>query len=470
VNESQVIVVVADGARPDTLAAAMDRGDLPAMAGLRDEGGLHSVTSTFPSVTGPAYVPFLAGRYPGPVGLPGLRWFDRARKVTSFPDYTRSYIGYQLPLINLDLEAETRTIFELCPESVGTTGFIVRGLPKRARLATRTLRYVLRAAKTHFTADLGRWLQMDRDVTAEALDRLERERPRYAFIALAGTDKASHARGHGDPVVVDALRIVDDFVGELREQAMRKGIWDSTHLWVVSDHGHSPVREHEDLARFVRGLGYRTIAHPWVYAPRPEVGVMVSGNAMAHIYVDLHRRERHWWPDLRERWNPLVDALLARDSVDIVLLPHSPDRIAVVSRDRGTAFVERAGDLLAYRTADGDPLRLGEDFAGGEDAAYEATAGTDYPDSLVQIAHLAGSPRAGEIVLSAARDWDYRARYEPMPHVSSHGALHQEHMNVPLLVNRPVRERPRRTVDVFPATLAALGIPEPARLDGRSFV
>ena len=32
------------------------------------------------------------------------------------------------------------------------------------------------------------------------------------------------------------------------------------------------------------------------------------------------------------------------------------------------------------------------------------------------------------------------ARYEPIPHVSSHGALHREHMLVPLLLNRvPVR-------------------------------
>ena len=29
-----------------------------------------------------------------------------------------------------------------------------------------------------------------------------------------------------------------------------------------------------------------------------------------------------------------------------------------------------------------------------------------------------------------ARDWDLRSRFEPIPHVSSHGALHREHMHV----------------------------------------
>jgi hypothetical protein len=102
--------------------------------------------------------------------------------------------------------------------------------------------------------------------------------------------------------------------------------------------------------------------------------------------------------------------------------------------------------------------------------AYEATRHTDYPDSIVQIAHLASSPRSGDIILSAARDWDFRARYEPIPHVSSHGALHREHMTVPLLVNRPVARPPRRTTDVMPSSLVALGLAIPPSLDGESFL
>jgi hypothetical protein len=101
--------------------------------------------------------------------------------------------------------------------------------------------------------------------------------------------------------------------------------------------------------------------------------------------------------------------------------------------------------------------------------AYDATVDTDYPDALVQIAHLSASPRSGDVILSAARDWDYRARYEPIPHVSSHGALHREHMMVPLLLNRAPAASPRRTVDVMPSALTALGITVPKTLDGVSF-
>ena len=97
------------------------------------------------------------------------------------------------------------------------------------------------------------------------------------------------------------------------------------------------------------------------------------------------------------------------------------------------------------------------------------TASSDYPDALVQLAALAATPRAGDLVVSAARTWDLRSRWEPIAHRSTHGALHREHMLVPLVTNHPVAHRPRRTVDVMPSALTVLGVPRPNGLDGRSF-
>src|SRR5688500_19750732 len=124
-----VIVLIADGARPDTLRDALDSGVLPAMSRLRAEGGLHEITSTFPSVTGPAYTPFLMGRFPGSVGLPGLRWYDRSREACSFPDYSRSYVGYQMHAVNQDIDPAALTIFELVPASAAALRMIPRCLP-----------------------------------------------------------------------------------------------------------------------------------------------------------------------------------------------------------------------------------------------------------------------------------------------------------------------------------------------------
>ena len=466
-----VIVLIADGARVDTLSGAIDSGALPAMADVRRDGALYGVTSAFPSVTGPAYAPFLMGRFPGSVGLPGLRWFDRSREACSFPDYTRSYVGYQIGAVDRDIDPAASTIFELVPDSIGGLSVITRGLPPGRQLMTLTARSAWRAVRTHFRGDLHEWLRVDRDIAQGVIDCVRTRSASFVFAAFQGVDKMSHARGHASEDVVDALRIIDRTVGALRDDLEQRGLWDETSLWITSDHGHSRVRHHEDLARLVGGLGYRVLAHPWVYRLGADVAVMVSGNAMAHVYVDLERRDRPFRDGLSPRGRALAQHLLGRDSVDLLLTPVSDTLCEVRSRDRGNALVSQLGDRFAYHVTDGDPLGIGRDLVAVTAAeAHDATIETDYPDSVVQIARLAGSERAGDFILSAARDWDFRARYEPIPHVSSHGALHREHMMVPLLMNRPGARTPRRTADVMPSALAALGRAVPAGLDGESFV
>lgn len=462
-----VVILLADGARPDVLDAALDGGTLPALARLRDEGGLHAVTSCFPSVTGPAYAPFLMGRFPGPIGLPGLRWFDRAREVGTFPDYTRSYVGYQMNRVDRDIAADAPTIFELCETSLAALNVIGRGLPVAQRIGSITAKSAFRAATTHFSGNVAGWLGIDREVASQVRRRVREERPEFTFAALTGVDKVSHARGQSDPMILDALRIVDDAAAGIRADAEASGRWSDMSLWIVSDHGHSPVHHHEDLVKVVQAEGFRTMSHPWVFSRRPDVGVMVSGNAMAHLYLGVN--ERGGARDA-PRYERLAQRLLARPSVDL-LIQQRDGRVSVASAARGAATVWLDDAGYHYTREGGDPLLIGTDLTGvSSDAAYDATIDTDYPDSVVQIVHLATAPRSGEIILSAARDWDLRARYEPIPHLSSHGALHREHIMVPLLVNRPPRVTPRRTVDVMPSALAALGKPIPPGLDGESFV
>lgn len=463
-----VIILVADGARPDTLAAAMDGGALPALARLRAEGSAHTVVTAWPSVTGVAYTPFLMGRYPGPVGLPGLRWFDRSRGIGPLFGHTRSYVGAEMRHVDEDLRPDAPTMFELTTGKLGALNVIQRGLPWRDRVGFGP-RFVVRAALTHFRGNVRGWLAIDRDIGASLAARIRRDRPEFVFAALTGIDKTSHSEGHASEVVQDAMRIVDATAAEIRHDAERAGTWEDTHLWIVSDHGHSPVTAHDDLAEWCRDRGYRTLAHPWTFGHSQQVAVMVSGNAMAHLYLELSRRERPFWPQLREAWGATVDDLLARESVDLAILPHSPSRTEVRGRGRGAAFITLEGGRYTYRPETGDPLGIGPVGPVDADEALAATASSDYPDAIVQVATLVASPRCGEVVLSATRGWDFREKYEPIPHVSSHGALHREHMLVPLVTSQPVRRTPLRTVDVMPSALVALGRAVPPGLDGRAF-
>lgn len=463
-----VVVLVADGARLDAFRGPLH--GLPALRRLRDEGGLHALSTVFPSVTGPAYTPFMTGRFPGPIGVPGIRWFDRSRRACGWPGYSRSYVGVQFRRFDDDLNASAPTIFELVPNSLAALSVITRGLPESRRLGTLTARSAARVAFTHFRGRAEGWLDVDREVMEAIPRRVREERPDYVFAALAGMDKASHAHGHESPLVRAALAIVDATAGQLRSDAESGGWWEDTLLLVVSDHGHSEVRQHEDLVRVIADGGLRVMAHPWTLRPTCDVAVMVSGNAMAHLYLEPEVRERRWWPSLDSRWNLLAERLLGRDAIDLMLLPHSEHRCEVRSANRGRAVVGRDGGVFFYERTTGDPLGCGSDLRGSADDTHDALRNTDYPDAVVQIVNLAGSARSGDIILSASRGWDLRARYEPIPHRSAHGALHRDHMIVPLLTNRIPARTPRRTTDVFATTLAALGIPVPAGLDGASFL
>ena len=466
---ASVVIVVADGLRPDTLAAALDAGALPALSRLRAEGGLHTVASCFPSVTGPAYVPFLMGRHPGAVGLPGLRWLDRGRGRRAVRRRARSYAGIDGWSVNDDLDPGAPTLFELAP-GLGALSVVTRGLTRGRNIGAGP-GFALRVARAHFGGDVGAWLDIDRDVAAELRRRTRALRPRIVFAAFTGVDKSSHAAGQASPQVREALAIVDDAVAGLRLDAEADGRWRGMHLWLVSDHGHSSVEAHDDLARLLETWGHRVLSHPFLARSRADVAVMVSGNAMAHLYLEPAARARRSWTSHEERWGGLVGRLLSRPSVDLVLLPRAPDRCEVRAEGRGSAIVECLRDgRFAYRPIDGDPLALG---AGGESCAdgwLERSGGGDYPDAVLQIARLAAAARSGEIILSASRGWDFRGGWEPVPHLSTHGALHRDHMLVPLLLGRSAAELPRRTADVMPSALAALGIAAPDVIDGRSFL
>lgn len=466
-----VLVIVLDGVRPDTLRAALDAGHAPALARLRDEGGAHTITTVFPSVTGLGYVPFVAGRHPATAGIPGIRWFDRARTHLRRGSHSRSYVGWAMRYFDADLHADVGTLFQHARPSFGAMTMVAKGLRKRDWLG-RSFGWQLRGARIHFAkGGLGRWLDWDRDVAGRVAQHVRRHRPRFALTAVLTPDKVQHAEGQESPRLLDTIRIGDDMVAELRHDLEKAGRWEETRLMIVSDHGHSPVPQHDELVDVLTAQGLSVAAHPFAGRARTaDAVVMVSGNAMAHVYLDAQRRTRLGHDTLTGRWGEVTRALIDRESVDLALMPLGDDACLVHAKGRGDAIVRWRDGRYDYRPRDGDPLRL-EDGLTGLDAAaaWDACLPTEHPDALVQIAHIAAAARSGDVILSANREWDFRLKYEPVLHRSGHGALHREHMLVPLLVNRPVRGVARRTVDVGATAAAVLGVELPG-VEGTSFL
>ena len=458
-KETAAIVLVADGLRPEALDAAIRSGDVPELAAMRDLFGSHVVTTTFPSVTGVAYIPMLTGRHPAESGVPGLRWYDRARRLPALLGHSRSYVGTALRKIDDDLSPEASTVFELTGgNALGAAAFVARGLPRGNQL-DRGWRYAARVVRAHVTGDVTGWAALEEELAERLVMRIRRERPRFVFASFTAGDKAAHAAGADSPGVRRSIRLVDHVVARIRQDAERDGRWDSIHLWVVSDHGHSPVGRHFDLADALRDAGVRVRSHPWTLPDRSEAAVMVSGNSMAHVYLGLGRRGRQLWADLAPEWLPRTESVWSHAAIDLVASKLGPSSVEV-RRGARRAEILVGANGLSYRLSEGNPLGI-EPFEDLCDlAAHERTAGSEYPDGVVQLARLLLAERSGDLVVSASPGWDLRRRYEPIDHVSSHGALQAAHMLVPLVGNRRVTETPRRTADLYPAVLNALGVGE----------
>jgi arylsulfatase A-like enzyme len=312
-------------------------------------------------------------------------------------------------------------------------------------------------------------------VVDRVLRHLQRDRPQFAVMSFLTPDKYAHAFGAQAAPVRRSLRDVDDFVAEA-ERIARLGGWeDKLHVWLVADHGHANVTNHDELSDALRNEGYRVLAHPNIWVRNPDVALMVGGNAMAHVYVELHHRTRPWWPSLSSKWEAMHDLLLARPSVDLAAVALTDHVVRVSHHSRGRAAITRVRgathDLWSYVRETGDPLGVGTDLHDiTSTEAHAACSATDYPDGIVQLADVVPSARAGDIMLSASPGWDLRDRFEPTPHRSTHGALHREQMMVPLLIDAPSTITPLRTADVMPSALVRLGLSVPSGLDGQSWL
>jgi len=127
---------------------------------------------------------------------------------------------------------------------------------------------------------------------------------------------------------------------------------------------------------------------------------MVSGNAMAtSTWTSEIARDRSG-PIVKPPWTDLADALLARPSVDLAILPRR-DGAIVRSATRGEATVTAAHGRLSYRRTGGDPLgSVASSTPSRRTRRTMRTLSTDYPDSVVQSRQ---SPRPRARVISFCR-------------------------------------------------------------------
>ena len=446
-----VVIILLDGSRPDVLADLAAAGELPTFKKhFVDAGGFREATSVFPTLSGPAHLPLITGTHPGRANLPGIRWALRPTgKRGVFFRRTRSYMApFRARKLNRDIPGHIPTIFQHIDGMAEVNTWFVRGCSARSK--SSRLSRIPAFFRSLVTAD---WYRYDAPVESGVISMLESGRPSLSSV-FPSVDELGHRFGPMTDESFEAYRRFDVRLQRIIDRLVRLGRLDRTLIVITSDHGQTGTHTHIDLEREVAAVYKRTLAYPllWRYLFSAEAAVMVSGNAMANVYLT---GENGWtelpdFEDERHRAAALVDRLLAHPGIDHVIY-------------------RREGDIVV-RAASGC-LRIGEN---GEQAVegehpFGPDPDRDYPDAVYQLQMFYLSERAGDLVVCAREGYDLRARFEYQPHRGSHGGLSREHMMVPAAVNaRWKSHEPIRSVDLMPSMLRALGKPVPEGLDGQA--
>ncbi|MBM4389423.1 MAG: alkaline phosphatase family protein, partial [Deltaproteobacteria bacterium] len=108
------VFILFDGSRWDVMNDLAAAGRLPNI-GRYFHGKIMKAVSAFPTVSGPAHLPFMTGRFPGRLDIPGIYWFDRqeyAKPYFTFKKF-RSYLGFfKINKMNRDVAPGAKNIFE----------------------------------------------------------------------------------------------------------------------------------------------------------------------------------------------------------------------------------------------------------------------------------------------------------------------------------------------------------------------
>ncbi|MFH1829318.1 MAG: alkaline phosphatase family protein [Pseudomonadota bacterium] len=460
-----IIVILADGARADVMQEELAQGNLPNIYRyLMGPGASIPAVTSFPSTTGPAYLPFLTGCFPGTCNVPGIRWFDKSLYDTGWSfDRYRSYVGLESFCMASDMWPHIRTMFEILPDSISIFNPIARGA-SGMRNATR----ISRIWYWYYAHLTDRWTFVDDAGLAKLRHKIKRL-PSFVFCVFPGIDEYSHLTHPRHEKTIERYLWLDKAIGDVVHDLKTQGLWESTALFLVSDHGLSKTHTHFCVNTFLDQHKLPPFYYPLIFQKRGKLCAnMVSGNGMTHLYFkNRDGWTRHTVRDELERLAPgLISDLWEEEAVDIIAC-RNPDGGADILSRRGEAKIRLDGAQLHYEVKGSDPFGyppLSSDLDPTQ--SLERTLDTDYPDAPFQIAHLFTSPRAGDLIISARPGFDLRLKYENPEHRGSHGSLHMSHMRVPLLTNVPLEMRPARTADVFPTILMLLGRKLPGHIDG----
>jgi len=483
------------------------RRELPAIEKyiVRRGVSVDDPVTCIPSITYAIGTTFLTGLYPGHHDIVGNNWFDRRSLIV------RSYMeSSTYREVNADFTAPT--IYDVLGDrfTVNFQNAVRRGVK-------RTIDNWVESGVCwffgwHLAAD--RWVGSDFEQVA-GLARQAGRWPDFIQAYFPGVDARGHHVGADHPLYRQAVRNVDTQIGWACEALLRAGIFDRTYLILVTDHGHAPcAHEHYiELARWLaRAKGWRihedrydwgTLPQRQRHFAKVDAVALNGGSRQFKLYLPgadgwASRPDFERCKEVLTSGRPSLGTLPAvfvgacRKGPDQVWLygrsgdatvtrrriagEHSrPDRVEPNPRDNEIEYRYDVGtgDPLGY-LSEPDTAEFVRQGWHGSRAWLTATTGSRCPDTPAQIVELFDSPRAPDIEIFAAEDWDFSHE-----NVGGHGSILRRDMRIVMVFAGPGLPAGRRiatarAVDLAPTIVELLAGPdrlnEMGHLDGMSLV
>ena len=452
---TRFIFILIDGAPYDVFKELLEDGMLPNIKKhVIDRGSFKKAVSVFPSTSGPAYIPFFMGLFPGRANIPGIRWLSKKDFKHPYHIYNpgiRSYTGLDSNLFSRDLPSQS-TWYDYFPSVSNIYHPLTRGCPPSGN-RTRLIK-IITQPYAHFTH---RWNLIDTMISRMLLQDVKKKKHSVMslFPAVDGNAHASHRKS---AAVLKSYRLVDQTVGKMAKILQQQGDYDKTLILISSDHGISDTHTHVDVAAHLDKWGLRCLHYPRLFRRKVKSASMISGNGMSNLY--FKNKVNQWgkrlpFEELAQQG--VVQRLLELEGVDLIA-GESQDGSIIVQKKGGQGKISQQNGKISYQFKQTDPL--GYDTTYHNLSMREAlikTYHSAYPDGLVQLWQLFQGERTGDLVLSAKAGYDLRVRYEYPKHHATHGALIAEQMLVPLAISHPLKSEYIRTVDLFPTVLSHLG-------------
>lgn len=506
-NNKSVTYFLIDGLDAVKFNLLISDGKLPFLARIAKNGIMvKNGISSFPTMTGYGYYPFITGMDAAHSGILGLRWFDR----TLIKGNLRNYVGRTNPWMNKDVKSSYKTIFEMVDTSYTATinCFMNKGVKESvitawdhsaAKFEGKSVFKWIRAmpfygkkwAKDHF--------QHESSAMNIALEQLAKN-PKVHFITFPSPDATVHVSGT-NPTYDELLIHIDHLIEQYWMEVIRLGQEDERMLAIISDHGVEEVNKNLDFKEEFENMGLKlergnavNVINTQLNTPIEKLNdlnayFVINGNLSSYLYVKWPNKDWNYSPNFNElKTYPkpsggtldLINYFSHHEGIEFVISKLDSVTIRIFRGDQYADIVKHF-DILKYIDSQGDVLNMAScmssaSFHLSTDQWLHASTKCDYPFSVPRLWALFENEKMGNILLTSAKGYDFGKKYEQVVgnYKGGHGGIRASMMLTPYILFgkglEPINIETARSEDVGATIINWLGLSVNYNLDGVSLI